>query len=98
MLILPSFFQTRMVSEIMSRSHRHTPISGITLAESEKDDKQWAAMRVRKKVHDRLKPHLAGDEDFDIPAVVEHPRSGQWTFAKDGKYYWAKATARDMRK
>jgi hypothetical protein len=87
-----------MVSADMSRSRRHTPILGITLAASEKDDKQRAAMRARKKVHDRLKPRLAGDEDFEIENVVEHPRSGQWTFAKDGKRYWAKATARDMRK
>lgn len=87
-----------MVCGPMSRSRRHTSIMGITLSESEKDDKQRAAMRVRKKVHDRLKPHLAGDEDFDIPALVEQPRSGQWTFAKDGKHYWAKATARDLRK
>lgn len=87
-----------MVSAAMSRSRRHTPILGITNSQSEKDDKQRAAMRVRKKVHDRLKPHIACDDDFDIPAVVEHPRSGQWTFARDGKHYWAKATARDMRK
>ncbi len=87
-----------MVSAAMSRSRRHTPIMGITNSKSEKDDKQRAAMRVRKKVHDRLKPHLAGDEDFEIAAAAEHPRSGQWTFAKDGKLYRAKATPRDMRK
>lgn len=82
----------------MSRSRRNIPIMGITNSTSEKGDKQRAAMRVRKKVHDCLKPHLAGDEDFDFPPLVEHPRSGQWTFAKDGKHFWSKATAREMRK
>ena len=94
----PSFVLTPMVPRAMSRSRRPTPILGITLAASEKDDNQRVAMRARKKAHDRLKPHLAEDADFEIENVVEHPRSEQWTFAKDGKHDRAKATARDLRK
>lgn len=69
----------------MSRSRQHTPIFGHARSASEKDDKQRAAMRVRKFVHDRLKPHAVADDSFDLAEFVEHPRSGQWCFAKDGK-------------
>jgi hypothetical protein len=82
----------------MSRSRRHTPIFGHAIGSSEKDDKQRAAMRERKKAHDSLKPHLASDTDFDMANFTEHPRSGQWTFNKDGKSYRNRATSRDMRK
>ena len=82
----------------MSRSHRHKPIMGITNSKSEKDDKQRASMRERKKMKDRIKTHLAADEDFDVVNYAAHPRSGQWMFAKDGKFYWNRATLKDMRK
>jgi hypothetical protein len=36
---------------------------------------------------DHLKPHLADEPDFDIEEHRYHPRSGQWTFSKDGKGY-----------
>ena len=82
----------------MSRSRRHKPIMGITNSKSEKDDKQRASMRERKKMKDRIKPHLAANEDFEVVNYVAHPRSGQWVFAKDGKSYWNRATLKDMRK
>ena len=82
----------------MSRSRRHIPIMGITNSKSEKDDKQRASMRERKRIKDQIKPHVANTEDFDVVAYVSHPRSGQWVFAKDGKIYWSRATAKEMRK
>ena len=82
----------------MSHSRRHKPILGITKSKSEKDDKQRASMRERKKMKDKINPHLAADEDFDVVNYAAHPRSGQWVFAKDGKSYWNRVTAKDMRK
>ena len=82
----------------MSRSRRQLPIMGITHAKSEKDDKQRAAMRERKKTKDKIKPQFAADEDFDVVNYSMHPRSGQRVFAKDGKFYWSRVTAKDMRK
>lgn len=71
----------------MSRSLRHIQITGITCAKSDKDDKRRAAMRERKKLNDGIKPHTAAGEDFDVADYIEHPRSGQWSFAKDGKVF-----------
>jgi hypothetical protein len=82
----------------MSRSCRHTPILGHAAHVSEADDKRRAAMRARKKVHDRLKPHLAAEDDFELVTGEAHPRSGQWDFGKDGKSWFARVTPRDLRK
>lgn len=71
----------------MSRSRRHTPIIGHTSSESEKYDKQSASRRERKWVADHLKERDATAEDFQSSLTREHPRSGGWTFAKDGKSY-----------
>ena len=71
----------------MSRSRRKTPIRGITLSDSERDDKQLAAHRERSWVRDRLSPATASDPDFDLPDC-DHPHSGRWHFAKDGKYWF----------
>ena len=86
-----------MVSDIVFRIA--TPSDAADVAQLvNKDDKQRASMRERKKMKDMTKPHLAVDEDFDVVDYVAHPRSGQWVFAKDGKSYWNRATPKDMRK
>lgn len=81
----------------MSRSKRQIQITGITCAKSDKDDKQRAAMRERKSVNDKIKVHAASD-DFELPDYFAHPRSGQYSFAKDGKYFHAKPSSKVMRK
>jgi hypothetical protein len=82
----------------MSRSRRHMPIIGNTSSKSEKDDKQRAAMRERKRMNDVTKPHLAADADFEIARFAEHPRSGGWIFGKDGKHYLHRPDAKALRK
>ena len=82
----------------MSRSRRHVPIIGHARSKSEKDDKQRASMIARKRLHNQLSPQTAAVEDFDLQISKDHPRSGQWTFAKDGKSYYKRATEKDMRK
>lgn len=68
----------------MSRSKRKTPKLGITTAESEKADKVAAHRRTRHAA--KIAVHVSAHKD-DVGAVAEdeHPRSGQWQFAKDGK-------------
>lgn len=71
----------------MSRSRRHIPIFDHGNTASEKDDKQRASMHECKKIKNKVKPYLAGIEDFDVVDHVSHPLSGQWVFAKGGKSY-----------
>ena len=65
----------------MSRSFKHTTISGITTATSEKRDKQLANRRFRRISRHRVKierePLIDLDEISDI-----------WDFQKDGKRYF----------
>ena len=82
----------------MSRSRRHVPIMGHAKSKSEKDDKQRASMTARKRLHNQLNPQTASAEGFDLQTGEDHPRSGQRTFAKDGKGYYKRATEKDMRK
>lgn len=63
----------------MSRSHKHTPITGITTAESEKDDKRMANRRERARNRQRVRQ---GMEPMDR-RLFGNP----WDFAKDGKQY-----------
>ena len=71
----------------MSRSVRHHPFLANSANESEKADKRQAHQRERKWFHDHLSPTIAPDEDFDIIAFHEHPKSGRATFAKHGKAF-----------
>ena len=66
----------------MSRSHRKSPCLGNTTARSEKGDKQLAHRRER--AHQRQL--LARDPDG--PPFAGHPRSGGWTFSKDGRRWY----------
>ena len=65
----------------MSRSYKHTTISGITTAQSEKRDKQLANRRFRRISKHRVRidaePLIDLDEISDI-----------WNFQKDGKRYF----------
>ena len=65
----------------MSRSYKHTTISGITTATSEKRDKQLANRRFRRisrhRVRTETEPLIDLDEISDI-----------WDFQKDGKRYF----------
>jgi hypothetical protein len=67
----------------MARSRKKTPISGITTARSEKQDKRLANRKVRRAV----KQALAGSGDVD---VLPHRRelTNPWTMAKDGKAWF----------
>ena len=74
----------------MSGSRRKTPILGHTTCESEKDDKVLAHRAERRAVKIAL---LEGDE-IPPPEAFGDP----WKAGKDGKFWWAKAKPKDMRK
>lgn len=75
----------------MSRSRKRTPKIGHTSSVSEKKDKQLYARAVRRSA----KVATRKGEDAAPP---DHPRSGAWTFAKDGKHWVTKPRAKDLRK
>lgn len=70
----------------MSKSYRKTPITGITMAQSEKWDKCHANRKLRRKVR-------AGALDLRLREV-----SSVWGFEKDGKVYRRDPTGKIMRK
>jgi len=62
----------------MSRSRRHTPVTGITKSESDKRDKVLAHRRQRRRVRTAM---ASGRED-----VATRRKAGDvWSVAKDGK-------------
>lgn len=75
----------------MSRSLKKTPISGITRAESEKEDKRLANRRYRRVTK------IEVNKGFE---VVSKPKevSDVWDFSKDGKRYKEIITKKDLRK
>jgi hypothetical protein len=64
----------------MSHSRRNTPIRGITSSESERQDKQLAHRRERRRIR-------AVVQSKPDAAVLPHTRelSNPWAMAKDGK-------------
>lgn len=71
----------------MSRSYKHTTISGITTATSEKRDKQLANRRFRRISKHRVK--------IDAEPLVDlNEISDPWNFQKDGKRYFFPDEAR----
>ena len=83
----------------MTHSKRKTPKLAITGAESEKDDKRIAARRELARITSKLSVHAASEPDFDLFEHGEHPRTGHWVFAKDGKYYaGSKLSANDIKR
>lgn len=65
----------------MSRSFKHTTISGITTATSEKRDKQLANRRFRRISRHRVRIEIE-------PLVHLNEISDIWDFQKDGKRYF----------
>ena len=76
----------------MSRSIKKTKKRAITTATTEKEDKQFANRRFRRKNKTKSK---AAEED-NYPKLREV--SDVWGFAKDGKIYDEEMTEKDMRK
>lgn len=78
----------------MSRSRKKKPITGITLAETEKEFKQQEHQRERARVRTAL-ANL--DEDGD---VLPHPKEfgDPWNGPKDGKQIWSDDQERAKRK
>jgi hypothetical protein len=68
----------------MSRSCRKTPIIGFAHSDSEKADKERAHRRTRRSVKSAISITARQDAEV-VPTEPDHPRSGQWNFAKDGK-------------
>ena len=65
----------------MSRSYKHTTISAITTAQSEKQDKRLANRRFRRISKHRVK--------IDAEPLVDlNEISDPWDFQKDGKRYF----------
>jgi hypothetical protein len=64
----------------MSRSKQKNPITGITTAASEKQDKRIANRRLRR----RIKQLLGADPRADI-LPLEREVSNVWLMDKDGK-------------
>ncbi len=64
----------------MTRSRRKTPIAGVTVAASEKRDKQDYNRRYRRIVKQAV---TAGDQDTPLPHLREH--SDPSRMDKDGK-------------
>jgi hypothetical protein len=78
---------------VMSRSRRNTPIVGLATSASEKTDKVMAHRRLRHAA--KIAADAAAHDGDDTPrAESEHPRSGQWTFAKDGKHWIGRAASK----
>ena len=66
----------------MSRSYRHTPVTGITTARSEKKDKRQAHRSLRAATRASLETvMMAGDAIFPVMREV----ANVYSFEKDGK-------------
>ena len=72
----------------MSRSRKQTPISGITTAKSEKDDKRILHGKLRARLRVAIKKMLSEEssEGYVVPKYDEV--HNKWSMAKDGKTYW----------
>jgi hypothetical protein len=69
----------------MSRSFKHTPISGNTYCHSEKDDKRLANRAERRIVRNIL--DTASDLD-NILLPIKREVSDVWGFGKDGRHWF----------
>lgn len=72
----------------MSHSRRHTPITGITTAASEKADKIIYHRRWRHSERARLIAALDRDGGLDHLTTLPNEVSDVWSWEKDGKAYW----------
>ena len=64
----------------MSRSRRHTPITGATTASSDRVSKRNAHKALRQAERRAITCELPGPRMVDV--------SDDWDFAKDGKVSW----------
>jgi hypothetical protein len=62
----------------MARSRKRTPISGVTAADSEKDDKRLWHRKMRRKT----KHALAADKEPPVVNEVSNP----WDMGKEGNH------------
>jgi hypothetical protein len=62
----------------MSRSHRKTPVTGITKSESDKRDKVLAHRRQWRRVRTALASGM-------VEVITRRKAGDVWSFAKDGK-------------
>jgi hypothetical protein len=77
----------------VSRSRKKTPISGVTLAESEKQDKAASHRRYRRTLKEIITP------DLETPLPTERQLTNPWDMAKEGKSrYDPKPSPKRMRK
>lgn len=82
----------------MSNSYRKNPIFGITVAESEKEDKQRYNRKMRRVNKHNLQA-IDNDDDLEIYyPLTKRDIVNVWMLDKDGKHYWSEATKRDMLK
>jgi hypothetical protein len=72
-------FRIARTRATMSRSRRKTPITGITLAESEKKDKVASHRVYRHAVNKLVTPGL------ETPLPTEQQLTNPWDMAKEGK-------------
>jgi hypothetical protein len=75
----------------MSRSKKKTPKTGMTTAESEKDDKRKANRKFRRKI--KVQVQKGETELVKIKEV-----SNIWSFDKDGKQFLKNPPSKEMRK
>ena len=75
----------------MSRSKKKVPIFGHC-ANSDKIGKQQANRKFRLGIKTRLRKNF----ESEMPLLREI--TSVWDMPKDGKYFWAKATPKDLRK
>lgn len=68
----------------MSRSRKRTPITGICVADSEKDSK-----RIANRAFRRISKELIKNDAADSLPILREV-SNVWDWAKDGKRYWTK--------
>ena len=69
----------------MSRSFKKHPVTGITCAESEKKDKEFANRKLRRKTKHMIQEAVYNDEKI-LPEQKD--TSDTWEFNKDGKRNW----------
>ena len=78
-------------NSVMSRSTRKTPKTGITTAETEKENKRTANRKFRRVTKAKVKK---GDDELPLTKEL----SNVWSFDKDGKQFLKKPTKEDLRK
>jgi hypothetical protein len=70
----------------VSRSIKHSPISGITKCRSEKTDKRIANRKLRAKARSIMNRNT--DPDGLVVPVLSREVLDQWCMGKDGKRYY----------